>query len=345
MRPVRVVAPTSVNRGKVSRIERGRRALADHDVELEVLHRGVEDLLDGAGEAVDLVDEEHVALVELREDGGEVAGPFERGPRRDVEVHAHLGGDDAGERGLAEPGRAGEQQVVGGLAAPAGRLEDDGEVLLQLGLADELGEAARPEARPRRVSSSGPAPGRAALHARCDRQHLEGVAQQRGGIGAGGQVAKGVADLVGAVAEAGERLAHTACGGRGGAGTVGRGTRRRRARATSSRAFSSSSRRAAVFLPTPGTRHRASASSSATEPAEVARRVHAPGSRAPAPGRRRGRRGAPRSTPARRASGTRRGVCASSRTWWWTWRNDLGARIASVAERAGRRPAPGSRRR
>ena len=34
------------------------------------------------------------------------------GPGRDVQVHAHLGGDDAGERGLAEPGRA--RRAAGG---------------------------------------------------------------------------------------------------------------------------------------------------------------------------------------------------------------------------------------
>ena len=60
-----------------------RRALADDDVELEVLHRGVQHLLDGAREAVDLVDEQHVAVVEVGEDRGEVAGALERGPARD----------------------------------------------------------------------------------------------------------------------------------------------------------------------------------------------------------------------------------------------------------------------
>ena len=37
-----------------------RRALADHDVDLVVLERRVEDLLDDRRQAVDLVDEEHV---------------------------------------------------------------------------------------------------------------------------------------------------------------------------------------------------------------------------------------------------------------------------------------------
>ena len=57
-----------------------RRALADHDVELEVLHRGIEHLLDRARQPVDLVDEQDVAVVEVGEDRGEVAGPLERGP-------------------------------------------------------------------------------------------------------------------------------------------------------------------------------------------------------------------------------------------------------------------------
>ena len=104
---------------------RRRRALADDDVELEVLHRRVQDLLDRPRQAVDLVDEQHVALVELGEDRRQVAGPLERRARRDVQVHAHLGGDDARQRGLAQPGRAGEQQVIDGLATPARRLEND----------------------------------------------------------------------------------------------------------------------------------------------------------------------------------------------------------------------------
>ncbi len=94
---------------------------------------------------MDLVDEQDVALVELGEDGRQVAGAFERRTGRDVQVHPHLGGDDAGERGLAEPGRPGEQQVVDRLATVAGGLEHDREVLLELALADELGEGTRPQ--------------------------------------------------------------------------------------------------------------------------------------------------------------------------------------------------------
>ena len=92
-----------------------------------------------------LVDEQHVAVVEVREDGGEIAGPFERRPARGVEARAHLVGDDAGQARLAEPGRAGEQHVVDGLAALFGRGQHDLEVLAQAGLTDELPEVARPQ--------------------------------------------------------------------------------------------------------------------------------------------------------------------------------------------------------
>ena len=52
--------------GEVDLHRARRRPLADDEVELEILHGRVEDLLDGRVEAVDLVDEQHVALFERR---------------------------------------------------------------------------------------------------------------------------------------------------------------------------------------------------------------------------------------------------------------------------------------
>ena len=71
--------------------------------------------------------------------------PLERGPAGDPQADVHLGGDDPRQRGLAEPGRAREEEVVGRLAPPARRGEQDLEVLLQARLADELVEAPGPE--------------------------------------------------------------------------------------------------------------------------------------------------------------------------------------------------------
>ena len=119
------------------------RPLADHDVEREVLHRRVEDLLDRPVEAVDLVDEQDVALVEGREDRGEVPRPLDRRPARVADVHAELAGDDRRERRLAEAGRAVEQDVIRRLSPPLRRLEQHVEARLDLALADVLVERPR----------------------------------------------------------------------------------------------------------------------------------------------------------------------------------------------------------
>src|SRR5205814_3575601 len=49
---------------------------ADHHVDREILHRGVEELLDRVVEAVDLVYEKDIALFEVRQDRGKIAGPL-----------------------------------------------------------------------------------------------------------------------------------------------------------------------------------------------------------------------------------------------------------------------------
>ena len=48
---------------------------------------------------------------------------------------------------LPSPGGPGEEQVVGRLPSAPGRLEDDAQVLLQLGLPHEVGERAGPQSR------------------------------------------------------------------------------------------------------------------------------------------------------------------------------------------------------
>ena len=118
-------------------------ALAEHDRQLAVLHRRVERLLDRAAEPVDLVDEEDAARLQRGEEGGDVGLALQRRAGGLHHRHAQLGGDDVGERGLAEPGRAGEQDVVERLAAAARRLDEDRQLLGDLLLVDEVGERRR----------------------------------------------------------------------------------------------------------------------------------------------------------------------------------------------------------
>ena len=114
------------------------RAFADHQIELELLERRVEDLLNGRGETMDLVDEQDVARLQVGELGGEVAGAHDHRPRGQTKADPELGGDDLGERGLAKPGRPGEQNMVERLAPLARGVDEHPQVVAQLGLADEL---------------------------------------------------------------------------------------------------------------------------------------------------------------------------------------------------------------
>ena len=76
-----MVAPTRVNGGQLQRDRGGAGALADDDVDPEVLHRHVEHLLGGPGHPVDLVEEQHLALwreerIAARSPACWIAGPL-----------------------------------------------------------------------------------------------------------------------------------------------------------------------------------------------------------------------------------------------------------------------------
>ena len=92
---------------------------------------------------MDLVDEEDRAGLEGGQERGDVGLALERRARGLDERRAELGGDDVRERGLAEPGGAGEQDVVERLVAALGGLDEDGELAGHLLLVDEVLERAR----------------------------------------------------------------------------------------------------------------------------------------------------------------------------------------------------------
>ncbi len=133
--------------GEVDADRAGRGTLADHEVECAVLHRRVEDFLDRGGEAVDLVDEQDVAVLEVGQQGGEIARLGDHRARGGAEADPHFAGEDPGERGLAETRRAEEQDMVERLAARLGGVDEDAEVLARRLLADEFVEALGPKRR------------------------------------------------------------------------------------------------------------------------------------------------------------------------------------------------------
>ena len=139
--PARVVAPTSVKGGRLSLIERAAGPLADHDVELVVLHRRIQHLLDHRAQAMDLVDEQHVARLQIGQQRRQIAGTLEHRARGLAQVDAELGGDDVRQRRLAEPRRPEDQHVIERLAALRARADEDLQLRLDLRLTDVLREA------------------------------------------------------------------------------------------------------------------------------------------------------------------------------------------------------------
>src|SRR5439155_21127404 len=94
---------------------------------------------------VDLADEEHVTLLEVREDRGEIPGTLQRRAGRRTEPHAHRVRHDACERGLAEPWWAGEQQMIHDVPSSARPLDQEPELFPDPLLSHEFGERLRAE--------------------------------------------------------------------------------------------------------------------------------------------------------------------------------------------------------
>ena len=92
---------------------------------------------------MDFVDEQHVALFEIGQECGEIAGLGDHGPRGGAKADAEFARHDLRQRGLAEAGGTDEQHMVERLAALARRLDEDREIGARLRLADEFRQQLR----------------------------------------------------------------------------------------------------------------------------------------------------------------------------------------------------------
>ncbi len=123
------------------------RTLPDDDVELVVLHRGIEDLFDRRRHAVDLVDEEHRVLLEIGQHAGEIAGPLDHRSGSGANGDAHLVADDVGQRRLPQPRRTVQQHVIERLATAARGRNRHVQVVAETVLPDVLVERSRTQSR------------------------------------------------------------------------------------------------------------------------------------------------------------------------------------------------------
>ncbi len=117
-------------------------ALADDDVELVVFQGHIELFFQNRLHTVNFVEEKHLALAQVGEDGGQVALDLKGGAGGLLEAHVQLIGNDGGESGFAQPRGPREKHVIQGLAAGFGGFEGDGELFLSFGLANELAQPA-----------------------------------------------------------------------------------------------------------------------------------------------------------------------------------------------------------
>jgi len=113
---------------------------------MELLHRRVENLLDHARETMHLVDEQHGAVLKIREDRCEIAGPFYRRSAGDLYRNSKLVGDHVRERGLPHSRRTVERDMLEWLVPRLRCLDHDAQLTFDLVLVDVLvvGEPLRP---------------------------------------------------------------------------------------------------------------------------------------------------------------------------------------------------------
>ena len=116
---------------------------------------------------MDLVDEENVALAQIGEDGGQIAGLLDGRAGRHLEIGVHFAGQDVAERGLAQAGRAVEQHMIQRIVALPRRLHQNLDLVAQPVLADHLVQTSagaargRPFSRTLRLTRNRSDPGRA----------------------------------------------------------------------------------------------------------------------------------------------------------------------------------------
>src|SRR5262249_52745460 len=115
----------------------------DHDVDLEILERRIENLLDDRCQAMDLVDEQNVVLLEVAEQRREISRALEHWAAGLPQPDAHFMRDDVRQRGLAEPWWTEQQQMIERFAAATRSGDEDVELLADLRLTDVVGKTLR----------------------------------------------------------------------------------------------------------------------------------------------------------------------------------------------------------
>src|SRR6266446_4124441 len=123
---------------QIQTVRPGAGPLTDDDVELEVLHRGIEDFLDIGLEPMNLVDEKHIAEFEVCQNRSQITLHLDQRAGGRTESCPHFVGNNGSECRLTQPGRTVQKNVVERLTALARGLDGYVEVVLNRLLANVL---------------------------------------------------------------------------------------------------------------------------------------------------------------------------------------------------------------
>ena len=89
---------------------------------------------------MDLVDKQNVIFIEIGQQGSKIACLFDGRTGGDADVDTHLVGNDTGQGGLTQTGRAVQQGVIQRFTPAAGGLNVNGQVALGLFLTGIIGK-------------------------------------------------------------------------------------------------------------------------------------------------------------------------------------------------------------
>ena len=129
--------------GEVNFHRARRRPRADDEIELEILHRRIQNLFHSRIEAMNLIDEQDVARFKVGELRRQIPALGDHRPRGRAEIDPELARHDLRQRRLAESRRTDEQHMIERFAARFGRLDEDAEILARRLLAGEIGQELR----------------------------------------------------------------------------------------------------------------------------------------------------------------------------------------------------------
>ena len=108
-----------------------RRSLADDDIQLEILHRRIQNLLHRPAEAMNFIDEQNIAVRQISQNRRQIARFLNRRAAGHTQICAHFISNHRRHGRLAKPRRAVQQHMVKRLAALFGSSNRQFQILFQ----------------------------------------------------------------------------------------------------------------------------------------------------------------------------------------------------------------------